>query len=229
MAEKLNINQWAEDDRPRERLLSQGARALSDAELLAILIESGSTEESAVALMRRILADAEGSLKQLGRLSFAELCQYKGIGAAKAVTLMAACELGKRRAEEPAVARPLLTSSEKIYRHFVPLLSDLSYEECHVVLLNQQLRLIDTKLVGTGGIAGVSVDVRKVLHLALLGNAAAIALCHNHPSGNCTPSEADNALTDQLRSACVQVGIRFIDHLIFTDEAYYSYADKGRW
>lgn len=229
MAEKLNINEWAEEERPRERLLAQGARALTNAELLAILIGSGNTDESAVELMRRILVDAGGSLKQLGRLSYTELCRYKGIGAAKAVTLMAACEIGKRRAEEPPVSRPVMNSAEAIYRHFRPLMQDLAYEECYVLLLNQQLQLLDTQMVGMGGLSDVSVDLRRVLHLALMGNAAAIALCHNHPSGSCHPSEADNVLTERLHLACQHIGIRLIDHLIFTDTAYYSYADEGRW
>lgn len=224
--DKLNINQWAEADRPRERLLAHGAGALSDAELLAILIGSGSTDESAVALMRRILDSVDGSLKRLGRLTLAELCNYKGIGTAKAVTLMAACELSKRRAEEAPLERLTMDSASKIYHYFLPKMQDLMYEECHVLLLNHRLQVLESRMVSSGGISSASVDIRRVLHYALVANASAIALCHNHPSGTSEPSISDDCLTDSLRKACEAVNLRFVDHIVLADGNYYSYTSQ---
>lgn len=222
--DKLSIHQWAEADRPRERLLRHGAGILSDAELLAILIGSGSTDESAVGLMRRILDSVDGSLKRLGRLSLSELCAYKGIGTAKAVTLMAACELSKRRAEEAPLERPTMASARDIYRYFLPKMQDLMYEECHVLLLNHRLQAIESRMVSSGGIASATVDIRRVLHYALMANATAIALCHNHPSGTSAPSSADDHLTTSLQKACEAVNLRFVDHIVLADGNYYSYA-----
>lgn len=222
--DKLSIHQWAEADRPRERLLRHGAGMLSDAELLAILIGSGSTDESAVGLMRRILDSVDGSLKRLGRLSLSELCAYKGIGTAKAVTLMAACELSKRRAEEAPLERPTMASARDIYRYFLPKMQDLMYEECHVLLLNHRLQAIESRMVSSGGIASATVDIRRVLHYALIANATAIALCHNHPSGTSAPSPADDHLTTSLQKACEAVNLRFVDHIVLADGNYYSYA-----
>ena len=225
---RLSITQWDEADRPRERLAAQGPAALSNAELLAILIGSGSARESAVELMRRVMDDCGGSLGRLGKLGIEELCRYNGIGPAKAITLLAACELGKRRAAEPAEERPRMDSAEKAYRHMLPRMQDLPTEECHVLLLNQRLGLIATKLVSRGGITGTAVDVRCVLREALLARATGLILCHNHPSGNARPSGPDDRLTQEMKRAAEAIGIRLLDHVIVCDGAYFSYADEGR-
>ncbi len=225
---KLSINQWDEADRPREKLASEGAATLSNAELLAILIGSGSAKESAVELMRRILADCNGSLTRLGRMEISELCAYNGIGPAKAITLMAACEVGRRRAAEPPEEKPRMSASADIYRHFRPLLEDLPREECHVMLLNTQLRLISSRCIGKGGLSTTLADIRIILRDALLGSAAAIALCHNHPGGSLRPGREDDELTSRLKQAAETMQIRLIDHIIIADSGYYSYADEGK-
>lgn len=229
MEKKLNINEWAVEDRPREKMMLHGVGALSDAELLAILIGSGNREETAVELMRRILASCHNDLNELGKMGLEELCTFKGIGDAKAVAILAASELGKRRASaERSRERTTITSSKDIYAYFHPLLCDLSVEECWVLLLNQALKVIDRVRVSTGGLAGTAVDIRLVLREALIRRAPAIALCHNHPSGNTCPSNEDNRLTERLAKSAAVMYIRLIDHLVLTDGAYYSYADEGR-
>ena len=225
---KLNINQWDAADRPREKLAEQGPGALSNAELLAILIGSGNPEESAVDLMRRVLEGCGNSLNALGKKGIEELCKYKGIGPAKAITIIAACEFGKRRAAEPATERPKVRSSQDIYHYFLPIMQDLPNEEGHVLLLNNQLSVIGSKLIGRGGLTAATVDIRMVLKNALLANATHIALCHNHPSGNTHPSREDDRLTENLKKGCEAIQIKLIDHVIVTDGNYYSYADEGR-
>lgn len=225
---KLNINQWAEEDRPREKMMLHGAGALSNAELLAILIGSGSTDESAVELMRKVLADYRNSLSELGKSGVEELCRYKGIGPAKAITLLAASELGRRRKEEGALERLQIRSSEDIYRLFYPLMCDLPVEECWVLLLNQAGKVIDRIRISQGGLASTAVDIRCVLREALVRRAVSMVLCHNHPSGNLRPSREDDRLTESLRQAAVTVNLRLLDHVIVTDGKYYSYADEGR-
>lgn len=230
MAEKkLNINQWAVEDRPREKMMAHGASALSDAELLAILIGSGNTDETAVELMRRVLAKCENDLARLGKMDLAQLCSFKGIGPAKAITILAASELGKRRAAltDMVKERKRITSSKDIYNYFHPLMCDLPIEECWVILLNQALKVIDRVKISAGGLAGTAVDIRCVLREAILRRATAIALCHNHPSGNVRPSVEDNRLTEQLSRSAALMNIRFIDHIVLTDGSYYSYADEG--
>lgn len=225
---KLNINQWAEEDRPREKMMLHGAGALSNAELLAILIGSGSTDESAVELMRKVLADYRNSLSELGKSGVEELCRYKGIGPAKAITLLAASELGRRRKEEGTLERLQIRSSEDIYRLFYPLMCDLPVEECWVLLLNQAGKVIDRIRISQGGLASTAVDIRCVLREALIRRAVSMVLCHNHPSGNLRPSREDDRLTESLRQAAVTVNLRLLDHIIVTDGKYYSYADEGR-
>lgn len=230
MAEKkLNINQWAAEDRPREKMMAHGASALSDAELLAILIGSGNTDETAVELMRRVLVECENDLARLGKMDLAQLCSFKGIGPAKAITILAASELGKRRAAltDMVKERKRITSSKDIYNYFHPLMCDLPIEECWVILLNQALKVIDRVKISAGGLAGTAVDIRCVLREAILRRATAIALCHNHPSGNVRPSAEDNRLTEQLSRSAALMNIRFIDHIVLTDGSYYSYADEG--
>ena len=225
---KLNINQWAEEDRPREKMMLHGAGALSNAELLAILIGSGSTDESAVELMRKVLADYRNSLSELGKSGVEELCRYKGIGPAKAITLLAASELGRRRKEEGTLERLQVRSSEDIYLLFYPLMCDLPVEECWVLLLNQAGKVIDRIRISQGGLASTAVDIRCVLREALIRRAVLMVLCHNHPSGNLRPSREDDRLTESLRQAAVTVNLRLLDHVIVTDGKYYSYADEGR-
>ncbi len=227
-AAKLSINHWDEADRPREKLVAQGPQALSNAELLAILIGSGSPQESAVALMRRILADQGGSLTRLGRMRVEQLCAYNGIGPAKAVTLMAACEFGRRRAAEPPEERPKMDNSTEIYRYFRPLLEDLPQEEFHAMLLNGQLRMISSRCIGRGGLGDVPADVRIVLRDALLAGATAIAICHNHPGGTLRPSRQDDELTRRLKLAAETMQIRLVDHIIVGEGGYYSYNDEGK-
>ena len=228
MAEKLNINQWAEEDRPREKMMLHGVSALSNAELLAILIGSGNTEDSAVELMRKVLNDYHNNLSELGKASIDELCRFKGIGPAKAITILAASELGKRRKEEGVEERRNILSSKDVYECLYPLMCDLPTEECWVLLLNQASKLIDKVKISAGGLSATAVDVRCILREALLKRASAIALCHNHPSGSIRPSREDDLLTKQVAQASECMNIRFIDHVILTDGAFYSYADEGR-
>ena len=228
MAEKLNINQWAEEDRPREKMMLHGVSALSNAELLAILIGSGNTEDSAVELMRKVLNDYHNNLSELGKASIDELCRFKGIGPAKAITILAASELGKRRKEEGVEERRSILSSKDVYECLYPLMCDLPTEECWVLLLNQASRLIDKVKISAGGLSATAVDVRCILREAVLKRASAIALCHNHPSGSIRPSREDDLLTKQVAQASECMNIRFIDHVILTDGVFYSYADEGR-
>mgnify|MGYP003411931477 FL=1 len=228
MTEKLTINQWAKEDRPREKMLQHGASALSNAELLAILIGSGNTDESAVELMRKVMDRYHNSLAELGRATADELCKYKGIGPAKAGTILAASELGRRRKAEQPAERMLVRSSCDIYAYFHPLMCDLSIEECWVLLLNQASKVIDGIRISQGGLAATQVDVRCILRGALLKRATSIVLSHNHPSGNIRPSQDDDRLTQALFQAAKTMNIRMLDHVIVSDGAYYSYADEGR-
>ena len=225
--EKLNINQWAEEDRPREKMERLGAQALSDAELLAILIGSGSPKEDAVSLMKRILNDCNNNLNTLGKKSIHDLCQYNGVGPAKAITIMAACELGKRRQEEKAEERPDVGTATLIYNHMHPTLQDKDVEEFWILLMNQNHRLIKKMCIAHGGISEVSVDIRIIMREAVLANATILAVCHNHPSGSLVPSRMDNDLTHSIQNACKLMRIRFLDHVIVNDGAYYSYHEEG--
>ena len=225
---KLNINQWALEDRPREKMASLGAESLSDAELLAILIGSGSPQESAVDLMKRVLSDCGNNLNTLGKKSVHELCLYNGIGEAKAITILAACELGKRRQLEKAQERERIDSAVAIYEHMHPLMQDLSTEEAWILLMNQDYKLIKTVRISRGGISETAVDVRIILKEALLCNATVVALCHNHPSNSTRPSNDDNRLTERVKRACEIMRIYLLDHVIITDGAYYSYREQGR-
>ena len=226
--EKLNINQWAEEDRPREKLMSLGAEALSNAELLAILIGSGSTRETAVELMKRLLSDCNNNLNTLGKRSIHQLCEYNGIGEAKAVSILAACELGKRRSRETAEARPSLNAAPDIYQYMYTRMQDLDVEEAWILLLNQSCRLLKAERLSHGGITETAVDVRIIIKEALLCNATIVVLCHNHPSGNIKPSTDDDRLTQRVKAACESMRIHFLDHIIVTDGLYYSYHEMGR-
>ena len=226
--EKLNINQWAKEDRPREKMADLGTEALSNAELLAILIGSGSTDESAVELMKHVLADCNNNLNTLGKKSIQDLTKYKGIGEAKAITILAACELGKRRQAESPEERPDLSTATKIYRHMHHLMQDLDVEEFWVLLMNQHYRLIKKVKISHGGITETAVDIRIILKEAVLANATILAVCHNHPSGNLTPSRADEELTKSIQKACELMRIYFMDHVIVTDGQYYSFHELGK-
>jgi len=226
--EKLNINQWAEEDRPREKLLHQGAEALSNAELLAILIGSGSPKESAVDLMKRVLSDCHNNLNTLGKMTARELMEYNGVGEAKAITILAACELGKRRQREHPEERPDLGTATRIYNYMHPTMQDLDVEEFWLLLLNQNYRLIKKIRISHGGITEVSVDVRIIMKEAVLANATIMAVCHNHPSGSLRPSRHDEAITTALQKACELMRIHFMDHVIITDGSYFSFHESGR-
>ena len=226
--DKLNINQWAKEDRPREKLMQQGSSALSDAELLAILVGSGSAKEDAVTLVKRILSDCNNNLNTLGKMTIRQLCDYKGIGEAKAITILAACELGKRRQMEAPEERLDLGTATRIYNHMHPILQDLDVEEFWLLLMNQNHRLIKKLRISHGGITEVAVDIRIIMREAVLANATILAVCHNHPSGNLCPSQMDNLLTNNLKNACDMMRIHFLDHVIITDGHYYSYHEEGQ-
>jgi DNA repair protein RadC len=228
MNERLTIAHWSEDDQPREKLRDNGPQSLSDAELLAILIGSGTPGVSAVDLMQDILHDCRNNLNTLGKMSIRQLCEYKGIGEAKAITILAACELGKRRQMEKPEERPDLGTATKIYNHMHPVLQDCDVEEFWLLLMNQNNRLIKKLRISHGGITETAVDIRIILREAVLANATVIAVCHNHPSGNLRPSTADNELTHQLQRACQLMRIHFMDHVILTDGSYFSYRETGR-
>lgn len=224
---KLNINQWATEDRPREKMMQKGAEALSDAELLAILIGSGNTEESAVSLMQRTLASCNNDLNRLGKWEVRDFSRFKGLGPAKSVTIMAALELGKRRKLQEHSERPVIRSSQDIYELFHPLMCDLAQEEFWILLLNQAARVIDKIRISRGGIDQTTADVRSILREALLQRATQLSPIHNHPSGNPQPSQEDKRLTQLVQKGAQTMNIRLIDHVIITDGRYYSFNDEG--
>ena len=225
---KLSIKDWDEADMPREKLERLGAEALSNAALLAILIGSGSAEESAVDLMKRVLHGCKNNLNTLGKRTINELCAYKGIGPAKAITILAACELGKRRQLEKAEERENLNSASAIYEHMHPIMQDLDVEEAWILLMNQNFKLIKKIRISHGGFSETAVDVRVIMKNALLSNATVLALCHNHPSNNIRPSNDDDRITKRIKDACQLMRVFFLDHLIITDGKYYSYSEEGR-
>lgn len=224
----LSINHWSEADRPREKLERLGPAALSDAELLAILIGSGSVKESAVDLMRRVLADCNNNLNTLGKKSVKELQLYHGMGPAKAITIIAACELGKRRKATEAEQRAELGSATAIYNYMHPKMQDLDVEKFYVLLLNQSFKLIKEVCISHGGITETAVDIRVIMKEALLNNATVLVACHNHPSGNLHPSVHDDNLTRAIKKACETLRIFFLDHVIITDGNYFSYHEQGK-
>lgn len=227
MAEKLTMKQLAEEDRPREKMMQKGVEALSDAELLAILIGSGSREESAVTLMQRVLAAAGNNLNQLGKWEISDFARFKGMGPAKSITVIAALELGKRRKQQELPERPIIRSSADIYGLFHPLLCDLPHEEFWILLLNQASKVIDRVRISRGGLTQTVADVREILREALLQRAVQIALVHNHPSGNPHPSGEDRRLTELVKRGADTMQLRVIDHVIVADGGYYSFNDEG--
>ena len=224
---KKSIKEWAVDDRPREKAMKNGISTLSKSELLAILVGVGNDEESAVDLMKRVLESCGNSISELAKLSVDDLCTFRGIGPAKAITIVAACELWKRR-EEREGEQVCIASSRDVYNYFHPILCDSPVERCYVMLLNRMNRVIDHVLIGTGGLTATVVDIRLVIREALMKRATTIALCHNHPSGNIKPSREDDKLTENLCQACKVMNIRMLDHIVLTDGAYYSYNDEAR-
>lgn len=224
---KLSIKQWAEDDRPREKMLSKGRLALSNAELIAILISSGSIDESAVDLSKRILSSSQDSLTELSKLSIKELCAFKGIGEARAVAITAALELGRRRRESEALQKNTISCSRDAFDIIQSTLADISYEEFWVLLLNRANKVIKKVNISEGGFSGTVADPKKIFKLALEHSACGIILCHNHPSGNLKPSEADLLLTRKLKEAGAHLDLPILDHLIIGDEKYLSFADDG--
>jgi DNA repair protein RadC len=226
--EKLSIKSWAEEDRPREKLLLKGKKQLTDAELLAIILGSGNRDESALGLAKRILQAYAADLNELGRSSIRELTErFNGVGEAKAISIIAALELGQRRKLLSLQNRPLISSSKEAYLALAPLLMDLETEEFWILLLNQANRMIGREKISAGGLAITSVDSRVVFKKALECNATSIVLCHNHPSGNLRPSQADLDLTQRMRKAGEQLEILVQDHLIVSEAGYYSFADEG--
>jgi DNA repair protein RadC len=222
----ISIKNWAEDDRPREKLLLKGKSVLSDAELIAILIATGTREESAVDVAKKILASASNSLTELGKYSVKELKKIKGIGEAKAITIIAAIELGRRRKGEEALEKQQITTSRDAYSYFQPLLEDCKHEEFWIALLNRSSKIIGHKKISEGGITGTVVDTRVIFKYALEDLATSIILCHNHPSGAIKPSDADILLTQKIKAAGQIMNISVVDHIILGEKKYYSFADE---
>lgn len=222
----FSIKKWADDDRPREKLARKGKSALSDAELLAIIIGSGNKDESAVELSKRILSDVDNSLTNLGKLSLEQLMRFKGIGEAKAITIAAALEIGRRRSGEAHGKVRKVSSSNDAFRVLQPFLGDLQHEEFWVVYLNNSNKILHKEQLSKGGITGTLVDIRLVLKRALEIGAIGLILAHNHPSGTLRPSKMDKELTNKLKRAAEALDIVVLDHLIITEKAYFSFADE---
>ncbi|HEX7365499.1 MAG TPA: DNA repair protein RadC [Pelobium sp.] len=225
--QKITIKSWAEEDRPREKLLSLGRRSLSDAELIAILIGSGSTTESAVELSKRILHTYQNNLAGIAKLSVTELCKFKGIGEAKAIAIIAALELGRRRKESELSFTDKITCSKDGFHILAPYFADLLHEEFWVLTLSKNNKVTNKILISKGGLSGTIADPKIIFKAALEHNAANIVLAHNHPSGNLKPSQADINLTKKIRSGGQLLDIGILDHLIFAGEGYFSFADEG--
>ncbi|TDE29222.1 DNA repair protein RadC [Flavobacterium ranwuense] len=221
------ITNWSEDDKPREKLMLKGKSVLSDAELIAILIGSGSRNESAVDLSKRILASVENNLNALGKLSISQLINFKGIGEAKAISIIAALELGRRRRAEDAVELMKVTSSKIIFEIMQPIIGELPHEEFWIIYLNNSNKVISKSQLSKGGITGTLVDVRIVFKTALEMGATGLILCHNHPSGTLIPSDADKQITRKLKLAGDSLEIKVLDHLIVTEKNYFSFVDEG--
>lgn len=224
---KLSIKSWAEADRPREKLLAKGKSALSEAELIAILIGSGNTEESAVELSKKILNSVENNLVELGKLDVNALCKFKGIGEAKAISIIAALELGRRRNEQTTPERESITSSRQAFNLLHPILADLPHEEFWLIFLNRANKVIKKHPVSKGGVSGTVVDAKMIFKPAVEYLASSVILCHNHPSGNRTPSQEDIALTRKIKEAGRALDISIHDHIIIANDTYYSFADEG--
>jgi DNA repair protein RadC len=224
---KISIRQWAEDDRPREKLMLKGRNSLSDAELLAILLATGNREDSAVGLAKKILHSVDDNLVLLSKLGVAELMKFNGIGAAKAVTVIASLELGRRRNESEVISREKITNSREAFEIFRSAMSDQPYEEFWIILLNKANKVIRKICISEGGVSGTVVDPKKIFKIALDHHACSIILGHNHPSGNLQPSEADHKITKKIREAGNMLDVAVLDHIIVGEGNYYSFADDG--
>jgi len=222
------IREWAESDRPREKLLLKGKNALSDAELLAILMGSGSKNESAVDLAKRMLKQYGDNLIELSKLGVKELVKFKGVGEAKAISIIAAMELGKRRRGAEAIEKKKISSSKDVFEFFNSIYGDQTYEAFYILLLNRANRIIREVLISEGGFSGTVADPKKIFKIALEYNASSLILSHNHPSGNIQPSDADIKLTHKLKGAGEMLDLPVIDHIILGEEKYYSFADEGQ-
>jgi DNA repair protein RadC len=223
----LSISNWSEDDKPREKLMLKGKHALSDAQLIAILIGSGSRNESAVDLSKRILSSVENNLNALGKLSIAQLINFKGIGQAKAISIIAATELGRRRRAEEVTELIKITSSKIVFEIMQPIIGELPHEEFWILYLNNSNKVISKSQLSKGGIIGTLVDVRLVFKIALEIGATSLVLCHNHPSGSLIPSDADIQITKKIKLAGESLDIKVLDHIIITETRYYSFLDEG--
>ena len=221
------INQWAEDDRPREKFLLKVKSTLSDSELLAILIGSGSRNESAVQLCQRILASTDHNLNRLGKMTIAQLMQFKGIGEAKAISIAAALELGRRRRAEDSIQLKKITSSKAVFEIMQPIIGELPHEEFWVVYLNNSNKIIYKTQLSKGGITGTVVDIRLIFKMAFEQNATALILAHNHPSGKLIASDADRIITKKIKEAGQILEIQVLDHIIITENDYLSFQDAG--
>lgn len=227
MEQNFSIKNWAEDDKPREKLMLKGKTTLSDAELVAILIGSGSRNESAVSLSKRILASVENNLNALGKLSLKQLMEFKGIGEAKAITIVATLELGRRRRAEETIELFKITSSKAVFEIMQPIIGELPHEEFWVLYLNNSNKVIYKSQLSKGGITGTVVDVRLIFKTALEHNATSVILSHNHPSGKLLASDADKEITKKLKLAGEQLDIKVLDHVIITETGYLSFQDEG--
>lgn len=221
------IKNWAEDDKPREKLMLKGRTALSDAELVAILISSGSRNESAVSLSKRILSSVDNNLNALGKLSLKQLMEFKGIGEAKAISITAALELGRRRRVEETIELHKITSGKAVFEIMQPIIGELPHEEFWVLYLNNSNKVIYKSQLSKGGITGTVVDVRLIFKTALEHNATSVILCHNHPSGKLQASDADKEITKKLKLAGEQLDVKVLDHIIITENGYFSFQDEG--
>ena len=224
---KLSIKNWQNDDRPREKLLLKGKQALSNAELIAILIGSGNTKESAVELAQRIMQSVDNNLINLSRLSINDLMKFKGIGEAKAITIVGAMELGRRRREEEVKEKKKIGSSKDVFEVFQPNMADSPFEEFWILLVNRANKIIGKHQISQGGVSGTVADPKRIFQLALENLASGIILCHNHPSGNTQPSQQDIKLTRKINDGAKLLEINLLDHIILGDENYYSFADNG--
>lgn len=222
-----SIKNWSKDDRPREKLLGKGAAALSDSELIAILLNNGSKNKSAVELAKEILKLGHDNLNELGKLTIKEFKQIKGIGQAKSITIAAALELGRRRQASASLEKPVVKSSREIAEYLKALLKDYSYEVFAVVFLNRANKINHFEIISRGGITGTVADPRIILKKALEEDATSIVLCHNHPSGSLRPSASDEDLTKKIKLAAAYFDIKVIDHIIVSEDGYYSFADEG--
>ena len=225
---RLSIKQWAPEDRPTERLQRLGTDSLTDAELLAILIGSGTSQYSAVDIAKHVLGKFGGNLNTLGKARFDEFEDIEGVGTQTACKILAAVELGRRRQTATAELRHDMTTATRIYNYMLPKMQDLNHEEFWVLLMNQNYKLLKAERISIGGITETSADIRIIMREAVLNNATILAVCHNHPSGSISPSRQDDMLTQSIQKACQLMRIHFLDHVIVTDGAYYSYHEQGK-